>query len=140
MNSDNIQPMGDGIGNAQQQEIRQSKEQQSSVAGLLSDQSGSLYDGSFLDPLQAHALQLTASAGLPNLLSTSSGNSSQTSQSHQPLHQQLPQTSQTEHLRRQQPTPQHSLPQHHDETNRLSLHYSQHFVFLTNIDEKIMQH
>lgn len=111
MNSDNKQPMGDGIGNAQQQEIRQSKEQQSSVAGLLSDQSGSLYDGSFLDPLQAHALQLTASAGLPNLLSTSSGNTSQTSQSHQPLHQQQPQTSQTEQLRRQQPTPQHSLPQ-----------------------------
>jgi PAS domain-containing protein len=80
------------------------------------EQSGLIYDLSSFDPLQAHALQLTASAGLTNLLTPApaptagTGDSSRQQQQHQVQQQiryQQPQHTQMEQQQQQiQQTPQ----------------------------------
>ena len=93
----------------QQQQLQQGHQQvqqhhaQSSQGS--SDQSGRLYDLSSFDPLQAHALQLTASAGLTNMLTAPAApatsapqhNAIATSSTHtQPLHQHSQQQTKAE--------------------------------------------
>jgi PAS domain-containing protein len=81
------------------------QQQQQQNNGKGQEQAGVLYDLSSFDPLQAHAFQLTASAGLANLLTPSPAPNSAPQQNSN--HQQLMQ--QPQHAQMQQQ--QHTQPQ-----------------------------
>lgn len=98
-----------------------SKTERSQTGAGNANQSGLLYDFSSFDPLQAHARQLAASAGLSNLMPNgaaqiNTGDSSgQAAQAQRPQHPHQVSKTQLEQQHMQQPAPQlamHSLSQH----------------------------
>jgi PAS domain-containing protein len=88
------------------------KLQRSQTGASATDQSGLLYDFSSFDPLQAHARQLTASAGLTNGLPNQAGQLQPNQKTHPqpPMHpQQVAKSQQQQHM--QQPPSQLSFQQ-----------------------------